>query len=460
MNQRKKRILSAVLFLTMMVSLAACAAPPQTPDTQTQPPATATAAPDQTGTPQQPATGSLATGEGATIQIWHTRGSGANAEQMTASIQKFNETNTLGITVEEVFQGGYVDTLAKTMQSVAAGNNPELVVLERAAGVPVMAEQNVLADMTPFVQRDGFDVDNVLPVLLGYSYYNGEMISMPYIRSVPVFFYNKTMFASAGLDQAPKTIEQLKTAGEKIFADTGVPAFEMLNDPAWFVQNMLCQLGSNMLSEDGQSAPCLEDGTLLKTLSAWREWVDAGWCAPFTVTEAESTMKESFNQGRLGSFFASSGGTTNTLKNARAAGIDIGVAMLPTWDKDAAPTGGGNIAIMKANKDENQIAAAWEFVKFLLTDEQVAQNAINTGYLPVTKSASENAEMKAFWEANPEYRVAYDQLFIAQEMPWSKYKSEFEEALRVVCSKLIVDRSITAEQAVEEMKVEASIIFP
>lgn len=281
---RITKTLSVVLLVVLLLSAAVFAAPP----TVTEP---------------------------ITIQIWHTRAAGANGDQIANAIAEFNATNPYGITVEEVYQGNYVDTLAKTMQSLAAGTNPELVLLERAAGVPVMASQEVLLDMTPYAERDGFDLSNVPPVLLKYSYYNDQLISMPYIRSTPLFYYNKALFAEAGFDEAPTKIEDLITVGQRMTrqedGQTVVYGFELLNDPGWFIQNMLYQLGSNLVSADGMSTPSLEDGTMLKALTAWRDWIDEGWTCPPTVTRGEATMKDLFNQGKIASYFASSGGMTD-----------------------------------------------------------------------------------------------------------------------------------------------------
>ncbi|MCD8045494.1 MAG: extracellular solute-binding protein [Clostridiales bacterium] len=44
---------------------------------------------------------------------------------------------------------------------------------------------------------------------------------------------------------------------------------------------------------------------------------------------------------------------------------------------------------MEENHSQQEIAAAWEFIKFLLEDEQVAENAADTGYLPITYSSTE-----------------------------------------------------------------------
>jgi sn-glycerol 3-phosphate transport system substrate-binding protein len=339
-----------------------------------------------------------------------------------------------------------------------------MVILERAAGVPVLSTQNLLLDMTPYVKRDSFNMNNFPKVLLGFSYYKGQLVSLPFIRSTPVFYYNKGLFAKAGYHKAPKTVNELVTMGKKIAVikngQTEVYGFEMLNDPAWYVQNFVYQLGSNILSKDGLTAPCLADGKLLKVLTAWRQWVDSGWCAAPTVTNWETNMKDLFNQGKIASFIMSSGGMTSILKTGKVAGIDVGVAFLPTMGKPAAPTGGGNLAIIKKNTTPQQQAAAWEFMKFLMSDEQVALNAASTGYLPATISSTKTEVIQKLWRENPQYKVAFDQLAIAQELPWSPYKSEFEEVMTTTCSNLIMDRSITPKQAVENLKREASVIFP
>ena len=63
----------------------------------------------------------------------------------------------------------------------------------------------------------------------------------------------------------------------------------------------------------------------------------------------------------------------------------------------SAPLGGGSIGIIGKDHSQQEIAAAWEFVKFLMSDEQVAQNHIKTGVLPTTYSSVETDTLKNFW---------------------------------------------------------------
>ena len=95
-----------------------------------------------------------------------------------------------------------------------------------------------------------------------------------------------------------------------------------------------------------------------------------------------------------------------------------------------------------------------------MSDEQVAYSAAKTGYLPSTKTSTNAQILQDLYAKYPQYKVAFDQLEIGQEIPYSQYKDDFEKAWRSVCSLLIQDRSITAEEAVQMLKDEASIIFP
>lgn len=57
---------------------------------------------------------------GTTITFWHSMG-GVNGEAMTALVDKFNQENQYGITVEAVYQGSYDDAINK-LKSAQIGN--------------------------------------------------------------------------------------------------------------------------------------------------------------------------------------------------------------------------------------------------------------------------------------------------------------------------------------------------
>ena len=396
--------------------------------------------------------------DGFTIKLWHTRGSGKNMEAMEQLIKDFNEQNEYGIIVEGEHIGTYDETLAKTMTSVVGGDNPVLIMASDD-GIPTLAEKGQLADLKPYVDRDGFDMDNILKGHSSSVIHNGQIVSMPYVRSTAVFFYNKTIWDEMGFE-APKSFEELKEQCAKITAEKGIYGFGMWPDPGYYNEALLISLGgSGMVSPDGKSCSALHDGSMLKKLTEWRSWVDEGWCMPYDVTSAETTMKDNFYQGKVASMFASSAGLTNMIINSQEAGFELGVSNMVVYGGYGTATGGGNLCVLKQNHSEEEIAAAWEFIKFALSDEQSVNNAILTGYLPTTYTAAESAKMEEYYASNPLAKVAYEQSEYAMERVWSPYRAEWNTALKTGFSYLIQDRSMTPEEVLDYLITQEKQIF-
>lgn len=407
--------------------------------------------------------------EGVTINFWHTGGSGALAEAVTYATTQFNDTigKEKGITVVDTYIGGYDELTSKIMLSVQAGEQPQVAILANTM-VGWFMEDGVLADMMPYAEADGFDVSNIMdPFMLTMGNRDGELHSVPFFRSTPILYYNKGMADAAGLE-APKTIEELEAFGKALHkvgdsGETEVWGFQILKDFGYYNAANLWQLGSSMFTEDGSKSPALEDGTMLKVLSDWRRWVDEGWCRSFDSTEQGAKMQELFFQGKLASFWMSTGGLRNVIKGCEENGVELGVTTFTTYDpeKPISMIGGGNVGIIGTGNSDEQIAASWEFIKFLMSDELVANTSITTGYVPVTKSVAEFPRLVEYWASNPMAKVAYDQLgdAIPQEFPYVPYLQDFTIVCWDASSLLIQDKSINAEEAVEYIKTNTAALF-
>lgn len=407
--------------------------------------------------------------EPITIQFWHTRGSGANYEVVQHSVNTFNETigKEKGIVVEEVYIGNYNEILPKTQLAIQSGESPQVVVSGNTF-VNYLLEDGVLADMQPLADANGWDTQNLLdPFLEIEGNKDGTIYSLPYVRSTPMFYYNKTMADAKGLT-APNTVEEMvefcRAMWEKDDAgNTTVYGLMIGNDFGYLQAAFLYQMGSAYLAEDGMSSPALEDGAMLKVLSDWRSWVDEGWCASYAATNAGANQSEMFTQQTLACCLQSSGSLSSYSKNAAENGFELGVVQFPTYDIDKriAEIGGGNICIIAEGNTDEQIAASWEFVQYLMSDEMVTYNTQKTGYVPTTKSVAEYEGMQAFWAENPLFKVAYEQTKTGrcQEAPYSPYLQDFTQCCWDAVSLLIADQSITAEEAVEHIKVNSAEFF-
>lgn len=414
----------------------------------------------------------FADGDPITLKFWHHRGSGAQYECVTHAVNGFNETvgKEKGIVIEESYIGGYVDLFSQIQLAVQSGEAPNIVSAANTY-VAYMLEDDYLVDMAPLAEAEGYDITgNLMDWLLQIGgNTDGQIHSLPYCRSTPLFYYNKGIAKELGIEIGDMiTIDELKKFGEAAMVknDAGEITrygFEIFNDFGYYNAAWIYQLGSEYMAEGGGS-PSLEDGTMLKVLSDWREWVDAGWCRPFDVTNASDTAQTMFVNGELAAYMNSSAGLGNLMIAAAETGVEVGVAMFPTYNPEnhVAEIGGANISIISADNSDEEIQASWEFVKYLMSDEEQFFNAKTSGYVACTKSIATYPEMVEFWAENPEFKVAYDQLLSygrGQETPFVAVGQDFTQICWDNVSLLIQEKSITPEEAVENIIAESEDIW-
>ena len=224
----KKKLMAAAVIGFAGMSLAACGSK-ETAETAAGTAAAETTAAETTAAEEKTtevakaaeasAEGPAKVPEPITITFWHDRTSDTDLAWLQKSIEEFNSTNEYGITVEEVAQGYLDDVQAAVETAIAAGEAPELADLS-CNGIPLFASEGVLADMTPYVERDGFDMENVVKELTDYVYYEDQIVAMPYTRGTAILYYNKDLYGKAGLDHAPESLEELNEYAKKIYDDS------------------------------------------------------------------------------------------------------------------------------------------------------------------------------------------------------------------------------------------------
>lgn len=402
------------------------------------------------------------------VTFWHHASSGALYNVVKDSVDTFNATigAEKGIEVQETYVGSYHDILSKVQLAVTSGDQPTVAVSGLFQIAP-QVEDGILADLKPFADEDGFDLNNFLDCFQEvYAADDGHVWAFPYVRSTPMFYYNKTMADAKGLT-APTTIEEMEEFCKALYVpgengNTEVYGLEIPSQSFTYGTVSPAQLGSSYISEDRKSSPCLEDGTLLKIFSDYRRWVDEGWCKAYDA-QGGSAMMERLFTGHLGAILNSSGGLVSIETGMKEAGYELGVVKFPYYaeGKPFVSIGGGSISLVAEGNSEELQRAGWEFIKFLMTDEMVYRNSSGTGYIPYTKTVAEYEPMKTYWDEHPFARLAYDQMGDgeAQEKGVISQMTEYMNAGFEALDLLIQAQSITAEEAIEMMKTTTAEYF-
>lgn len=403
--------------------------------------------------------------ETITINFWHSMKSGTNFEAVKTMVQEFNDTNTQNIVVKQTPQGDYNECSAKLQQAIAAKNAPEVCMLDRGL-IPQYAPLNVLEDMKPYCDKDNVDLDDFVEGLMVFSYVDDKLVSLPFNRSTPIFYWNKNAFEEAGLDPdtPPTTYDELMEYAKKLTKEengkTTQYGFSMTVDAGWFLMGMVQQQGKRMLSEDGETVLFTEDGSGLKAMQYWKDLVDSGYYQIPATTDAGVTLLENFYQEKVAMMYASTGDLTAVIENTEGAGkFDVGTGYMMKFDTQSCPTGGANI-VMLADKTDEQKAAAWEFMKFATSTDQAAKWSAATGYVPTRQSAVETDAIKTLWQEHPQYKVAFEQLQYANDTCYSPYFWEYNSMMNKIISTMVQDNKITAEEAIKQMEDEAALLFP
>ena len=402
-----------------------------------------------------------------TIKFWHHRGSGAQYECVTQAVTAFNETvgKEKGIVVEESYIGGYVDLFAQLQLSVQSGEAPNICSAANTY-VAYMLEDDMIVDMAPLAEAEGYDIfsnQQDWQLTIGGNT-DGEMHSLGYCRSTPLFYYNKTIADELGIEVPfDLSIEKMVEVCSAAYAE-GRYGLYMGNDFGYLNAGWIYELGSEYHGPEGSDEPaCIEDGALLKVLSDWRSWIDAGWMMPI-VTGTSIDTNALLTGGQLFATVGSCASLGNMTRAFDEAGVELGVCLYPSYDpaNRVTPIGGANISIIGADNSDEEIQASWEFIKFLMEDEQQYFNAKTSGYFAVTKSVAEYEEMVNFWAENPEFKVAYDQAAQfgkGQETPYNPVAQDWTQIIWDNVSLLIAEQSITAEEAVANIKADSADLW-
>ena len=355
------------------------------------------------------------------ITMWYAI-SNSLEDELKKLTEAYNASQTK-VKVNLVFQGSYDDAIAKYLAALRSKTNlPNIVQLEETQ-TQVGIDSQSFVPISACIKADNYDTSDYLDRVISYYTFNGVQVAMPFNTSNPVLYYNKNLFRAAGLDpeNPPATLEEVRAASEKIVSSGAAKHGISIEFQPWYIEQMLAKEGLPAVNNDnGRSARATEamfDQPQVAEIFQWlQDMTNDGLALSVGLNPqgidhflAVATKDAAMTIGTS----AALGTVKQVVSSGQVTGVEIGVAPMPGLSDDPSKggvmVGGAELWITKSSSDE-QIAATWDFLKFLDSPESQAQWHLGTGYVPIRKSAVELPEVKAKWAAEPEYSVAYNQL--------------------------------------------------
>ena len=366
-----------------------------------------------------PAADALSAAKGVTtVSFWHSM-DGTNGQTLDALVAKFNAAHHGKIAVEPVFQGDYDTAITKYKAAVQSHSTPELAQVYDI-GSRFMMDSAQTVPMQEFIDRDTWDTSDLQPNIAGYYTVNGVQASMPFNTSMPVLYYNKTLFTKAGLDPAkpPRTLDEVAAAAGKLSKVHGGPAAFGFDAAiyGWFLEQEIAANGDLFCGPDnGRGAKRATSFTFdnpgaVKFVQWWKDLIGSGVAA--NTGRKTSDASDAFKTGTVGMTLESTGALGGMQQAATAGGFELGVGYYPRLKQNAAGPiiGGASLWIDGPGHTAAEQEAAWQFVKFLAAPASQATWHTGTGYFPISTSALKEPADVTWRTQHPQFDVAVRQL--------------------------------------------------
>lgn len=393
--------------------------------------------------------------DGTTISFWHSMG-GVNGQAIDTLVQKFNDENEYGITVEAEYQGSYDDALNK-LKSAQIGNMGADLVQVYEIGTRFMIESGWIVPMQSMVNADEYDTSVLEPNLAAYYTINDMLYSMPFNSSTPLMYYNKDMFDAAGITEIPDSLEAIAQIGDKLL-DSGAQEVMSLGIYGWFFEQFIGKQGleyannGNGRTEAVTAVAFDENGAAANILNEWKNLYDLGY-APNVGKGGDAGLAD-FSAGKSAITLGSTASLKQILQDVDGK-FEVGTAYFPkvkSTDEGGVSIGGASLWALD-NNDPKKLRATWEFVKFLISPESQAFWNAETGYFPVNVDAHDEDVFKENIEKYPQFETAIDQLHDSAPQYAGALLSVFSEARAIVESEIesMLNGNETVDEAVDSM---------
>ena len=350
------------------------------------------------------------------ILWWHSM-SGALGEWINDLANGFNAQQK-DYKVTPVFKGNYDESMTAAMAAFRAGNAPHVLQVFEVGTATMMYSKGAIVPVAKVMKDAGykFDPSVYIPAVSGYyTAPNGEIQSLPFNSSTPVFWYNKDAFKAAGLDpeKAPKTWSEvvataakLKASGHKCPFTTAWQSWVQLETfSAWHDTEFATQRnGFNGLNARLNVTSPLHVRHMETLANMAKEGL-------FVYKGRAGAAGANFESGECAMYTNSSAAYGGIKRNAKFA---FGVSTLPYYpDVQGAPQntiiGGASLWALAGKKPAEYKGVAAFFDYLSSTDVQAASHQ-RTGYLPITTAAYEATEKSGFYKNNPGTDVSVTQM--------------------------------------------------
>jgi multiple sugar transport system substrate-binding protein len=309
--------------------------------------------------------------EPVTLKVWV----GWSARELSvfkgvvADYHKLHPNVTVDVT------GGINDN--KIVAAIRAGSAPDVVSSFNSYNVGVYCGTGGWIDLGPFLKKAGISTSDFPAATNYYTQYGGKKCALPLLADTYGLYYNKALFAKAGIAGPPKTIAELTADAKKLTVRNPDGSLKQVGiDPfIGFYENVperwILSWGGTFTDSKG-TAHLATDPAWSKWLTWQKQMID--WYGYKNLVKFQAGLGDEFSASNA---FEVGKVAMNLDGEWRVAFIqdehpklDYGTAPMPVDDATPDLYGSGYIngTIIGIPRNGKNTDAAWQLTKWLTTD--------------------------------------------------------------------------------------------
>ena len=176
----------------------------------------------------------------------------------------------------------------------------------------------------------------------------------------------------------------------------------------------------------------------------------------------EDSLNEEFANG-LTAMCMMSSSRLATINNLVGDSFSWKVAPIPKVtdsDTSGAALGGSCLTLFNLG-DEAKVEAAWDVLQYCSSPEAQFILSTKSGYIPVNQNVETMDEMKAYYEANPEFKVPLDQMKASSPMAQEPLDLVYNEINDVMTNTMVqfCEGSLSVDETVDQIVDECNALL-
>lgn len=324
------------------------------------------------------------------------------------------------VTINLQVASSYRDALNGAILAADQGDPPHIVQLFEV-GSQLALDSGIFTPVSSVANEEQLaTLDDIIQPVLNYYTLGEDVWSLPWNSSSPILYINEEMFEAAGLDPAspPSTYSEVMAACETLMsADLDLQGCIGWPLHSWMVEQWVSEQGELLVNNDNgrtdRATDVFLDSDAMKTIfNWWSELADKGYYLYSGALEDWNGSDAIFTGQQVAMHITSTADLLNITEAGAEAGFTVGTGFLPIPDdveRNGVVIGGASIWLTAGHPQE-ELEAAVDFMLFLGNTENMVTWHRGTGYYPIRTSSIEQLEEEGWFEENPTFQTAFDQL--------------------------------------------------